>query len=112
MPNRDDEIRMRHMLDAARDALAFAEGRSRQDLDNDRMLTFALVRAIEVIGEAASKVTREGQGETTAIAWEAAIGMRHRIVHAYYDIDLDVVWDTVLYDLPPLVSELEKALAD
>jgi len=111
MPNRDDTIRMRHMLDAARDALAFAEGRRRQDLDNDRMLTFALVRAIEVIGEAASKVTPEGQDQATAIAWDAAVGMRNRIVHAYYDIDLDVVWDTVLYDLPALVAELEKVLA-
>lgn len=70
---REDAIRLRHMLDAARDALAFAEGRGREDLDNDRLLNFGLVRAIEVIGEAASKVTSEGRAGT-----ECSLAQRHR----------------------------------
>jgi len=106
----EDVVRLRHMLDAAGDALGFAKGRCRADLNSDRMLTFALVRAIEVIGEAAAKVTPQGRSEAPTIPWGAVVGMRNRIVHAYYDIDLDVVWDTLTHDLPALVSELRSAL--
>jgi uncharacterized protein with HEPN domain len=100
------------MLDAARDALTFVHGRTRQDLDTDRLLSYGLVRAIEVIGEAASKVTADGRGAAPGIPWPSVIGMRNRIVHAYYDIDLDRVWDTITDDLPPLVTELTQLLSE
>ena len=61
MPPDQDRIRMQHMLDACREAMHFAEGRTRKDLDDDRMLSFALIRAIEVTGEAAGKVTAESR---------------------------------------------------
>jgi len=108
---REDAVRLRHMLDAAKAAEEFARGHSRQDLDNDLMLVFAVVRAVEVIGEAASKVTKEGRANVPDIPWAAIVGMRHRVVHAYYDIDLDRVWDTLTADLPPLIVALERALA-
>jgi uncharacterized protein with HEPN domain len=108
---REDVIRLRHMVDAAEQAMEFTKGRSRADLDGDRMLGFAVVRALEILGEAASRVSEEGRRACPDLPWQAMTGMRHRIVHAYFDVDLDRVWDTVAQDLPPLVSALRAALA-
>lgn len=107
----DDRIRIQHMLDSAWEVQAFVEDRTRDDLDNDRMLVLALVKAIEIIGEAASRISEETQEHYKTIPWMSIIGMRNRLVHAYYDIDLNILWATVWDDLPPLVAELEKILA-
>jgi uncharacterized protein with HEPN domain len=108
----DDSIRLRHMLDAARDALSFVVGREREDLDRDRMLALALVRSIEIIGEAGARVSAEGRTEVPGIPWAEIIAMRNRLIHAYFDVDLDIVWETVKNDLPPLVATLERILAE
>jgi uncharacterized protein with HEPN domain len=108
--NDNDLIRLRHMLDAAREAIRFIGGASRSDLDQNRMLVFALTRAIEIVGEAASKISKETQSQTSHIPWPQIIGMRNRIVHAYYDIDLDRLWDTVTISLPILCSQLEQLI--
>jgi len=99
------------MIDAALEALAFARGRMRADLDTDRMLALSLVKEIEIIGEAASKVSDEVKRSTPHIPWADITGMRHRLIHAYFDIDLDVVWKTLQSDLPPLVKDLQELLA-
>ena len=88
--NAEDRIRLRHMLDAAKEAMSFAKGRTRADLTLDRMLQLSLVKEIEVIGEAASRVSRELQVTTPQIPWTEIIGMRHRLIHAYADVNLDV----------------------
>ena len=106
----EDVVRLRHMLDAANEAVSFVRNRTRADLDTDRMLSFALVRAIEIIGEAASRISTEARAVCPAIPWPSLVGMRNRIVHAYFDIDLDRVWDTVTDDLPKLIRELNHVL--
>lgn len=111
MLHRDDAIRLRHMLDAGRDAMSFIANRTRRDLDTNRQLSFALVRAIEIIGEAANKVSPEGQMLAPGVPWPEITAMRNRIVHAYYDVNLDLVWATVRDDLPPLIARLEQVLA-
>jgi uncharacterized protein with HEPN domain len=98
---RDDEVHLRHMLDAAREAMSFAQGRTRADLDRDRMLVLSLVKDIESIGEAAYQIAEATRDELPAIPWADIIGMRHRLVHAYFDINLDV---------PSSVGSLSKAL--
>jgi len=108
---RDDLIRMRHMLDAAKEAVSFIRARKRADLDKDRMLTLSIVKSVEIIGEAASKVTIESREAQPEIPWADIIAMRNRLIHVYFDIDLDRVWDTAAYELPPLIAALEKALA-
>jgi len=107
----EDRIRLQHMLEAARDALAFAAGRTREDLDGDRKLVLAVVKCVEIIGEAASHVSEEGRSEASGLAWKDMVAMRHRLVHAYFDIDLDVVWSTIQEDLPPLADALQGILA-
>ncbi len=104
----DDGIRFRHMLDAAHEAVQFLRGRTRADLNSDRQLVLALVKAIEILGEAAYQVTSETQDQIPGIPWDDMIGMRHRLVHAYFEIDLDILWKTAQEDLPPLIVELER----
>ena len=108
--HRDDLIRIRHMLDAAKEALSFAQNKSRADLDSDRMLVLSIVKSVEIIGEAASKVTQETRETYTELPWANIIAMRNRLIHVYFDIDLDRVWDTVTDDLPPLISSLGKII--
>jgi len=104
----NDLIRLRHILDAAREAMGFVRHRRREDLDGDRQLVWALVKAIEIIGEAASQLSMDARKEVPGIPWEKIIGMRHRLVHAYFDINRDILWKTVRDGLPPLIAELEK----
>lgn len=100
------------MLEAAEAALGFVAGRQRSALDNDRMLSFALVRAIEIIGEAASKVGAETRLEMPTVPWPAMVAMRNRLIHAYFDLDPDILWKTVTEELPPLLDQLRTVLQE
>ncbi len=105
---RDDLIRVRHMLESAGEAILFVRSRTRKDLDNNRMLTLSIVKSVELIGEAASRISKESRELYPEIPWNDIVAMRNRLIHVYFDIDLDRVWDTVSDDLPPLISALEK----
>lgn len=104
----EDRVRLRHMIDAAESALRFIQGRNRADLDRDEMLLFALVRAVEIIGEAASRVSDEGRTNAPRVPWSVVVGMRNRLVHAYFDIDRDILWTTVTQALPPLLAQMKS----
>lgn len=108
MQKKDDSIRLRHMLDAGIEAVSFARNKSRRSLQTDRKLTLAMVKSIEIVGEAAAQTTKEGREKYPQIPWSNIISMRNRLIHAYSDIDLDILWKTVTEDLPPLIAELEK----
>ena len=108
--NESDTVRLQHMLDAGQKAHLFAAGHSRDDLDKDEMLTLSLVKCIEIIGEAASRVSDECQKENPGIPWDDIIGMRNRLIHAYFDINRDIVWSTITEDLPSLIAELKAVL--
>ena len=108
----DDEIRLRHILDAAREAVSFTEGHRREDLDSDRKLNLSLVRLLEIIGEAARGITEEFRQDHSELPWKSMAGMRDRLIHGYFDVNLDVVWETVTNDLPPLIDKLEKTVTD
>lgn len=102
-----DAIRIRHMLDAAREAVSFAGGHARADLDNNRMLVLSLVKSVEILGEAATKISAETRARYPAIPWANIVAMRNRLIHGYFDINLDIVWATVTDDLPGLIAQLE-----
>ena len=103
----DDGVRIRHILDAAREAVGFVDGRGREDLDSDRMLSLSLVRLLEIIGEAARGVSAHFREAHPDLPWKSMAGMRDRLIHGYFDVNLDVVWETVTEDLPALVAQLE-----
>ena len=107
---RTDKIRARHILDASKEAVEFAKGRSRAELDTDRKLNLSLVRLLEVIGEAARGISDEFRTQHPELPWKKMVGMRDRLIHGYYDVDLDVVWETVTEDLPGLIGQLENIL--
>ena len=98
------------MLEAARTAMMLARNREPDDLRRDIGLVLALMKAIEIIGEAASKVTIQFRDAQTEVPWAEIVGMRNRLVHVYFDINLELLWKTVIEDLPPLVTRLEAVL--
>jgi uncharacterized protein with HEPN domain len=108
---REDLIRLQHMRDAAREALSFVGPRTREDFARDRMLALAVLKSVEIIGEAASKVSDESRSAIPELAWKEMVGIRHRLVHGYFDIDFDRVWNTVRDDLPELAERLEAFLS-
>lgn len=106
-----ERIALQDMLDAARKAQAFMAGRSRQDLAEDEKLSLAVQRLLEILGEAAKKVTKETRAQASDIKWRKISGMRDKLSHAYSEVDLDIVWATVSDELPPLVVAIEALLA-
>lgn len=86
----DDLTRLKHIRDAAQEALSFTKNRTRDDLDTDRMLSLALVRLVEIIGEAGNRVSEPCQAKYSKIPWRQIVGMRNRIIHAYFDTDRSV----------------------
>ena len=103
----NDQMRLRHMLDAAHTAVRLAQGRTRRDLDLDEGLMLSLVKSIEMIGEAASQVREATRQQCPMIPWQQIVAMRNRLVHAYFDINLDILWQTVREDVPGLITQLE-----
>ena len=106
-----DEDRIRHMLEAALKASEFSKGRTRADLDADEQLTLSLVHLLEIVGEAAGKVSQDFRRAHPEIPWNRISGIRNRLVHGYFDIDMEIVWETVTTRLPELIAQLKKLLA-
>ncbi len=109
--NESDLTRLGHMRDAAREALSFLSGRTRADLDTNRMLLLAVCKEIEIIGEAANQIGPAARAELPDAPWLDAIRMRNRLIHGYSDLDPDVIWRTTQEDLPPLLEVLDRYLA-
>ena len=107
----DDRVRLTHMLEWARKAVRFCDGRTTADFDRDEMFLPAVLRAIETIGEASTKVSEPTRARLPGIDWWAVRRMRNRIIHGYDTIDTTIVWNTVQLAVPPLIAELERALA-
>lgn len=94
------------MRDAADKAVAFARGKTRHDLEADELLRLGLTKLVEIVGEAAKQVGGETRTAHPQVPWSAAARMRDRLVHHYFDIDLDILWATVATDLPELLAAL------
>lgn len=110
MKQPEDRVLLLDMLDHARLAVAAAKGRRRMDLDLDPILAAALERFVEVIGEAAGKISQQTRDAMGEIPWREIIGMRNRLIHGYASVDRDVIWHVVSGDLPTLVAALQHFL--
>jgi len=108
--NLEDQVRLRHMLDAAIEIQQYVQSSTREDLNSDRKLVHSLVRLFEIIGEAATQVSDELKENVPEIPWFVIIGMRNRLIHAYFSINLDVVWSTSTEDISLLITELKRLL--
>lgn len=112
MSRRVDLVSLHQMLDHAREAIDMIRGRTRADLDADRMFNLAVVRLLEIIGEAASRVSVPRRATLDEIPWTGIIGIRNRLIHGYDQVDFNAVWEVLTSDLSPLVAALEKAVPD
>ena len=110
MPRRDPVILYQHMLDHAQEAVGLVQGKTRADLDTDRLLNLALVRLLEIIGEAAHRIPADEQAHHPEIPWTQVISLRNRLIHGYDSVDFDILWQIVTYDLEPLIAQLEAVI--
>jgi uncharacterized protein with HEPN domain len=96
------------MLDAANKAFSFTQNRSRDDLNTDDMLTLSVIKLLEIVGEAAKNVSQDLKNNYPQVPWKQIAATRDRLVHGYFDVDLDIVWEIVIQDLPSLIASLKK----
>lgn len=109
MLNRD-KIRFQHMLEASQAAISHLSGKKREDLDHDRLLLNGVVRELEILGEAASQVSKPIREQYAGLPWREMIGLRNRLIHAYFDVNNQAVWLVIKESLPPLISQLDQIL--
>jgi uncharacterized protein with HEPN domain len=112
MSRRDPEIALRQILSHAREAVEIIHGKTRADLDSDRLLNLALARLLEIIGEAANRIPEDSQSKYPDLPWLQMIGARNRLIHGYDSVDFDILWTIINNDLPILIAKLEKILGD
>lgn len=112
MPRPEDHVRLRHMLAAAHTAVEFCQERSSNELKSNQMLSLALTRLLEIIGEAAKGISQDLRQSSPEIPWRQIAGTRDQLTHAYFDVDLDIIWGIVIKDLPPLITQLEQILKE
>lgn len=105
---RPDDILLVDMLLAAREAVGFVAETSLEIFRLDRMRQLAVIKSIEVIGEAASRISEQFRDAHPQLPWPQIVGMRHRLVHGYFEINIARVWHTAINDLPDLIEALEK----
>ena len=110
MSRRDSELPLHQMLDHAREAVILSKGKSPEELVEDRVLGLAIVRLMEIIGEAANRIPKEERSRHPEIPWMQIISLRNRLIHGYDAIDYEILWHILKQDLPELVSSLEIIL--
>jgi uncharacterized protein with HEPN domain len=103
----EDGERFQHMLEYALKVQRFSAGRKREDLDRDELYALAMTRALEVIGEAAARVSDAGRARAPSIPWSQIAGLRNRLIHGYDTVNHDILWQIVTGDVPALVKALE-----
>ncbi|MHA1239010.1 MAG: HepT-like ribonuclease domain-containing protein [Candidatus Odinarchaeia archaeon] len=107
---KDDTVFLKHILDAINLIEEYLKDKKYNEFKNNRMLQDAIIREIEIIGEAASKISMELRNKYSDIPWRQIVGMRNKLIHGYFGIDLDAVWDTVIKDIPPLKRKLQEII--
>lgn len=110
MLHEPDCNRLRHIVEAAHEVADYVHGVTQVEFARQRTLQHSTVRCIEIIGEAASRLSPELRDSTPDIPWQDMVGMRNRLIHAYFDIDLDLVWQTATVELPAIIPRVEALL--
>lgn len=111
MTRRDPMVYVFHMMDYSRNTIDMAQGHSRSDMDSNMMLRLALIKAVETIGEAASRVPDDFRSRYPEIPWRETRDLRNRLVHEYDRIDLDTLWNIIQNHIPPLIGQLEDLIS-
>jgi len=109
---RTDEIRLRHILDAILYIEKFSDGKTKDDLYSDAMYRFSVERQLEIIGEAANNLSTTLISHYNDVPWPQIISFRNFIVHEYFGLDLDLIWNVILVHIPPFKLQIKDILAD
>lgn len=112
MSKHDTETTLKQMLSHAREAVSISTGKTRSDLDSDRLLNLALTRLVEIIGEAANRVPLSIQTKHPSLPWMQMIGARNRLIHGYDSVDYDILWAIITRDLPVIIQQLETIISE
>ena len=107
-----DKDRLAHMLAAADRVIRYTAGKAYESLVSDDMMYYAVVKNVEIIGEAANMITNDYRDSHSEVEWRSIISMRHVLVHGYYQISKAEVWDTAKINLPPLKSQIEQYISE
>ena len=110
MSRHEDMVSLRQMRDHAHEAMVLIQGRLQEDLESDRTLELSVVRLLEIVGEAASRVSKKMRDDSNRIPWAQVIGLRNRLIHAYDSVDIEIVWEILHRDIPSLIVELDRLL--
>src|SRR3990167_4611327 len=105
-----DFIRLKHMIDSVEAIFSFVKGRRRASLDSDRLFLSAVLRELEIIGEASGRVSEETKKKFQNLPWKELTGISNRLIHAYFDVDHDIIWKTIKEYLPILQKQLCEAI--
>ncbi|MFA6979353.1 MAG: DUF86 domain-containing protein [Ignavibacteriaceae bacterium] len=108
----EDRIRIRHMIDASEEALSFVRTAKKEEFSQSRQLILSVIKDIEIIGEAASKISEETKLKYSEIPWKDIVGMRNRLIHGYFDVNINLVWNTTKNNLPPLIKSLKEIITE
>ena len=106
----DDLSRLQHILEAAQKALRYTENRKRADLDSDELLGLGLVRLLEIIGEAAWGISENLRKRYPEVSWRQMAGMRDHLIHGYFNVNNDLVWETITVEMPPLIARIKAVI--
>lgn len=112
MSRHDDRVTLRQMLDHIEEAVALAQGRTREDLETERVFFLALLKLVEIVGEAATRVSDSMQNAHPEIPWREVIGTRNRLVHGYDAVDYNILWEIVTADFLPLARQIDGVLTE
>lgn len=106
-----DRVRIQHMLDAAERITTFTDGISKEQFTEDEKLNLAVIRLFEILGEAANNISDDLREEYHDVPWREISGVRNRLIHGYFDVDLNIVWEIIQQDIPALISNLKYILS-
>ncbi len=112
MTRHDETITLRQMLDHVEEAVSLSKDRERRDLESDRMLCLALLKLVEIVGEAATRIPDATQARYPDIPWREIIGTRNRLIHGYDAVDFNILWEIVTGDFPALACRIRAILPE
>lgn len=109
---RTDDAYLEDILSFAQNGMKFVDGMSFEEFSADEKTIYAVIRVLEVVGEATKKISDEFKSRHPSLPWRVMAGMRDKLIHDYIGVDLAVVWDTVTKNLPDVVPQIRRLLSD